>query len=210
MSRYQASTARRLEQLMNERLERILHRMPEGAAKATLAELRRGVGRAPGELPGLWGILLEGLPEELQGAGSEPSEEENALYAALTLFAVHQQGWDLKGSPMHRSGSSFGAAVAALAALAPAGDENARERVERRFTRAATSTELKELSYHLRGLVQMLGANGIPVDWAQTASQLYRWQFPGQTASVRLRWGEDFYRASARGTDNDQRKDETQ
>ena len=206
MSYYQVRVEKQIRELMSRRIDQILHRMPEGSAKATLAELRRGVGRAPGELPDLWGILLEGLPEELEGTGGEPSEAENALYTALTLFAVHQQGWDPRSNPMHRIGSSFGAAVAQLA---PRGDETARERVERRFTRAATSTGLPELAHHLRGLVQLLRAEGLPVDWAQMASQLYRWQFPRQTASVCLRWGEDFYRAGVHSDDNDDRKDET-
>ena len=187
------------------RLRWLLDQTSEGVCKATLAELRRGVGKAPGELPGLWKILLDTLPEEMQGRGMGPSREETAIYTALTLFAVHQQGWDPKKEPMHRRGCELGAAVAQL--VQP-NDEDARERMERRFTRAATSLDMAELTHHLRGLVQMLSAQGTPVDWAQLAGQLYLYQFSDRIAGVRLRWGERFYRTLNRTEKNDEGKEE--
>ena len=184
--------AEAIEAYTERRLRWLLDQTSESVCKATLAELRRGVGRAPGEFPRLWGMLLDPMPEELQGRSMEPSREEIAAYTALTLFAVHQQGWDPKKEPMHRRGCEIGAAIAQLI---PAGDEDARERIERRFTRAATSLDMAELAHHPRGLVQQLSAQGIPMDWAQLAGQLYLYQFPDLIAGVRLRWGESFYRA---------------
>ena len=71
-----------------------LHRLqalPDNQRRAELAKLRRGIGHAPGELPELWGSFLLGMPESFQGR-SAPSAAEWAVYLALTLYAMHQQG----------------------------------------------------------------------------------------------------------------------
>ena len=74
--------------------------LPKPQRRARLAELRRGVGHQPGDLPALWGSFLQELPKELWGretaAGEcrEPSEAEWAVYLALTLYALHQQKLD--------------------------------------------------------------------------------------------------------------------
>ena len=62
------------------------------AANAQLAVWRRGIGHKPGELPALWGAFLADMPEEFYGRDGNPSREEWAVYTALTLFALHQQG----------------------------------------------------------------------------------------------------------------------
>lgn len=46
---------------------RRLQVLPEPQRRAELAELRRGVGRQPGDLPALWGALLADMPEQLPG-----------------------------------------------------------------------------------------------------------------------------------------------
>lgn len=71
--------------------------LPKPQRRARLAELRRGVGHQPGDLPALWGSFLQELPKGLWGretaAGEcrKPSEAEWAVYLALTLYALHQQ-----------------------------------------------------------------------------------------------------------------------
>lgn len=74
--------------------------------RAQLAMLRRGVGKKPGDLPELWGILFGDLPEEFLSVSGEPTREEWAVYTALTLYALHQQGSEATGPEgcMHRPG----------------------------------------------------------------------------------------------------------
>ena len=67
--------------------------LPENQRRAELAKLRRGIGHAPGELPDLWGGLLQGMPASFYGTNG-PSHEEWAVYLALTLYALHQQSND--------------------------------------------------------------------------------------------------------------------
>ena len=47
-----------------ERRIRQIQGLPEHPRRAALANLRRGIGRAPGELPELWGSFLQEMPPE--------------------------------------------------------------------------------------------------------------------------------------------------
>lgn len=92
-----------------------LHRLqalPDNQRRAELAKLRRGIGHAPGDLPELWGSFLLEMPESFQGR-SAPSAAEWAVYLALTLYAMHQQGND---RPMNCPGNTLGRAVRQLGA----------------------------------------------------------------------------------------------
>ena len=159
------------------------------AVRAALARLRRGIGKAPGSMPELWSVTLDGLPEPLLGKGNIPSPGEWAVHTALTLYALHQQGKDLKKECMNRDGESLGAAVRNLAQS----DEDRESAVTRRFNAAATSDSFEEFSRHLRGLVELLKSENLPLDYPSLAEDLYRFQFPEQRDGIRLKWGQDFY-----------------
>lgn len=173
-----------------------------GSSKAQLAQLRRGVGKRPGELPELWGIFLRNMPEELMGKEGRPSYAEWAIYTALTLFALHQQG---HSEPMHAEGEEnrLGRAVKKLAH-----GEEEEENVRRKFSIAARSDDMEELSYHLKTLVRMLGSNDIKLDYEDLAKDLYRFQFENDADQVRLKWGQDFYRFVGTKDRGEEEKDE--
>ena len=173
-------------------IKRILTTSSDGAARAALANLRRGIGHAPGEIPEIWGEFLLNMPEEFLGKEGEPSHAEWAIYTALTLFALHQQGKDRASESMDREDISLGSAAARLIE-----SEDDRERVSRRFYPAATASDMKDLSQKLRGLVTLLRANGIALDHAMLAADLYLFQNPDTADRVRLRWGEDFCRTNS-------------
>ena len=190
------SKAKRVSGFVASRLE-WLHNNPEsGETKAALANMRRGVGKTPGEIPALWGLLFDGFPENLMGFDGNPSEAEWAVYTALTLFSVHQQSKSLSDAFMSRENLKFGNAVRLLAHNTKPEDDEF-ERVRRKFNIVATSADIRELSHHLRGLIQLMRSEGIPLDYPKLAADLYEWQFPDGLLRVRLNWGQDFYRASA-------------
>ena len=169
-----------------------LRKMPENAYRAELANLRRGAGKKPGDLPELLGTILQNMPEEFYGKNGEASKEEWAVYTVLTTFAVHQQGhsqneWMSTDCP-------FGSAVRKLA---PNDDE--LERVLRRFNAFATSADIEEASHYLRGLAQLLRGTDMPFDYPALAADLYYFQFPESAPKVRLKWGQDFYRIKKKG-----------
>lgn len=181
-----------------------LQSLPEPQWRAELAELRRGVGHRPGDLPELWGGFLEEMPQELWG-GKEPSAAEWAIYLSLTLYALHQQG-DRTPS-MNQPGCTLGRAVRQLAEKSAApGQDWTESSVLRRFNALATSDSMPEVSHHLRGMIQLLRRADLPLDYPQLAEELYRFQFPEGAASVRLQWGRDLYRMSADTSENKEKE----
>ncbi len=170
------------------KIQRLTSAGNDSLSRANLARLRRGIGKVPGSLPELWGLIFDGMPEDLAGLGNQPSWGEWACYMSLTLFALHQQGNDWKTACMNLKGQSLGLAVRKLVQ-----NEEDEDRVKRRFDRVVTSDSPEELAHHLRGLVQLLKAGNIPLDYPGLTQDLYRFLIPGQRDGVRLRWGRDFY-----------------
>ena len=170
--------------------------LPEHPNKAMLANLRRGIGRAPGDIPALWGAFFHDLPQGLQSDRGKASPAEWAIYTALTLYALHQQG---QSSSMHRSGNGLGYAVHKLAAPEKSPEESS---VFRRFNALATASSAEELAHHLRGIIQLLRREGIPLDYAQLAEDLYWMQFSATAPRVRLRWAEDYYHMPSEDNEN--------
>jgi CRISPR system Cascade subunit CasB len=181
-----SSAKETIEKLTQKKLDWIMNKDGEGQSRAILANLRRGVGRSPGEIPELWGALFDRMPD----CFFENKRSEWALYTALTLFALHQQGHELQTEPMHREKVGLGTA---MACLVDDQREN-EERITRRFNQIATSADLWEMSQHLRGAVQLMRREGIPLDYALLAGDLYQYQNPDFQTSVRLRWGRDYYK----------------
>lgn len=172
---------------MKSRLIRFENNIETKQNTGELATLRRGIGKTPGDQPNLWGILFEGLPEDLMSASGLPSYAEWGIYTALTLYALHQQG---SSASIQCDGVGIGAAVARLVE-----NEDDRPRIARRFNAFATSNDMTEAAYHLRGLVQLLKAENISLDYAMLACELYEYQMNDENRSrIRLKWGQDFYR----------------
>lgn len=163
----------------------------EHTQRASLANLRRGIGKAPGELPVLWGEFLQDLSEELQSTDEQPSRAEWAIYLTLTMYALHQQGHTLPQDNMNREGVSLGAAVRRLVKDGEKPEDNS---VLKRFNRLLTASGMPEAANHLRGIVQLLRRDGIPLDYPQLAEELYLLQIPEKAPRVRLHWGRDYYR----------------
>ncbi len=162
----------------------------ESATRAILARLRRGIGKAPGSLPDLWDVTLGGLPEELFSKDEEPTYSEWAVHTALTLYALHQQGKNFEKQIMSIEGAFLGTAVRRLVES----DHGNEDAVTRRFHAVAVSESFERLSWHLRGLVQLLRSKDIPLDYAALTEDLYWFQFQDRRDDIRLKWGQDFYR----------------
>lgn len=180
---------------MKRKLER-LRTLPENQRRAELAELRHGIGHAPGELPAIWGAFLTDLPEEFYRNDGNASPGEWAVYTALTMFALHQQGHDFRSEWMNEDGMKFGASVRKLAKKdeGKGEDEDKLKRIRARFNKIATASDLPELNHHLRGVINLLSGNGIKLDYADLAVDLYNYSYAEGRTKVRLKWGQDFCR----------------
>ena len=183
---------------------RVLRENPdESGTKAYLAKMRKGVGKVPGADPELWGILFEDLPEELIGRGNTPGRAELALYTAFTLYAIHQQGRSLKDENAHQRGIGFGRAAGEMAAQ----DPESLKAVRRRFNAAAVSSDLTELAWHMKGMVQLFRQKEIRLDYVQLAVDFYLYQDLEKIPEIRLKWGRDFYRYCNVKAENEEEKE---
>ncbi|MFG2856678.1 type I-E CRISPR-associated protein Cse2/CasB [Streptomyces mirabilis] len=174
---------------------------------AALARLRRGAGRDAAELPDLWGLVdtgpLHTRQEDVRPLGEhELKRAENALYAALTLWAFHQQS---RGTAMHRRhapGHPTGLGAAVRRLMPP---DSIDEAVRKRLVRAGTAADLVTVTQRLRDLVALLRREDGPLDYGLLAGQLYTWQWPDGPAAVRREWGRSFHAfqpTAASGLDN--------
>jgi CRISPR system Cascade subunit CasB len=166
----------------------------QAASLATLARLRRGAGKLPGEVPDIFPFTLA---FELAGpdASNDPTREETAAHIAVTLYALHQQS---RSKRAHQRGNSIGRALRRL--FGPGEPSIPPDPVTRRFQVLVTAESLDELSYHARGAVQLLRgaqASTISLDYGRFADDLVRWQIPGGAAQVRRKWARDYYRQAA-------------
>jgi len=163
-------------------------RRPQSAwSRASLAQLRRGVGRDVGAVPEILELTVN--PDAPPAWSDAPTRDEIAVHTAMTLYAVHQQSQLL---PMHASRVSFGSALGAIRYVD--GKENAG--VVRRFQAMGTASSLEELVHHARSLITMLRSANRGFDYGQFAEDLVMFQKPGRADRVRLKWGRDFYRAA--------------
>jgi CRISPR system Cascade subunit CasB len=64
---------------------------------------------------------------------------------------------------------------------------------KRRFIAAAASKTIQGFSRHLRGLIQLMRADNITLDYPELAENLYEFQLQDGSDRMRLKWGQDFY-----------------
>ncbi|MFE9334869.1 type I-E CRISPR-associated protein Cse2/CasB [Streptomyces sp. NPDC006925] len=158
----------------------------EAWAVARLAQLRRGAGKAPEEVPELFGLTgTERLYGE-KGPGPDSERADTAVHLAVTLYALHQQSH--RTARMHVPGRRLGGAVRALM---PRGEID--EPLRRHFVRVAGATSSNVLAYRLRELVLLLRSESEPLDYARLADQIEQALDPGRRLKVRQEWGREFH-----------------
>ena len=185
-----AEDAKQVSAFVKHKIIKLKENQNDAATRAMLAKLRRGIGKTPGSMPELWEVTMEGMPEALYRKGGEPTRGEWAVHTALTLYALHQQGKDLQKKWMHQDDVTLGTALRKLIN----NDEEQEKRVKRRFDTAATSESLPEFAHHLRGVIQILKTQDIPLDYALLAKDLYWFQVQEARDGIKLNWGRDFYK----------------
>ncbi len=186
-----------VKEFVENKIQNLLNERDTGRGKAALANLRRGVGKMPGEFPEIWRVFLEKMPEAWMRKDGVPSREEWSIYITLTMFALHQQG---RYHSMQLEGESLGKAIRKLVDEEVEGDE---KRVLRRFNPLVTATDMVEVSYHLRGLIQLLRSKELPLDYGMLAEDLFLFQIPERQSRVQLRWGQDFYRNNTKNAEGE-------
>lgn len=148
-------------------------------SKPAWAKLRRGVAKPLGEMPELMCyVFFDDLDTE--------KSFDQALYTALTLYAIHQQGRESNVNEGSQ-GKSFGSAVKQLLTQE---NENA---IKRRFDKVLTAKDLDELATHARGLANLMRNSNVTLDYVKFVFDLYKFQNIDKRRKVVLSWGKDYY-----------------
>lgn len=153
------------------------------------ANLRRSLGKPAGSVPDVYGITLEGLPSFLEGIGNNPSRGETIAHLTISLFALHTQS---ASRPVHQLGIGLGSALQKF--MLSSGIETVDDSpLMRRIKALLTADSLDEISVHLRGLIQQLRTESIPLDYGQLAEDLWWLSQEGHRNGVRLNWSRQLY-----------------
>ncbi|MFJ1746394.1 type I-E CRISPR-associated protein Cse2/CasB [Streptomyces sp. NPDC088116] len=176
------------------------YRQDNPAAVADLARLRRGAGKMAHEVQDHWGLGgLEELAEVLADTERHVRREhaEEAVYLAVTLWALHQQS--VRDSDMHNPKSSLGGAVRTLMRKKRSenrSEDEPNEPLRTRLVRVGTAESIESVAVRLREIVLLLRGEQVPLDYGRLADQLYRWQSRPDRAAVRREWGREFHLAA--------------
>lgn len=169
---------------------RIIYKLGErlelSETKAILSRLRNSIGRDISETIAIWPLLFEEVPLEYLSKNGIPTNQENAILAALQLYALHQQG---KSKSVHEStDNNIGKALHDIR------DTN-NTALDRRFNALITSGNFKELITHLRHLISIFKQEAdTKIDYAKLAEDFYWYQMSSESANrMRMRWGQGYY-----------------
>jgi CRISPR system Cascade subunit CasB len=163
------------------------HRETDSGARATLAILRRAVGKPPGEAADaarfVWGFLPRDAPPW------QVDEEEEVFHLIAGLFALHPKPWP-EADTASRS-RNLGASFARLRAAVE--QRGGGESVERRLV-ALLNSHADDLPKHLRQAISLLRSEDIPVDWLQLLRDIRGWDRDDRR--VQRRWAQAFWGAA--------------
>lgn len=140
--------------------------------RAMLAELRRGLGRMPGEASGMFPYVVPFI--------QSPYEEAD-LYLIASLFALH---------PASIPYGNFGGHLRTVADSA--GDDVA---TTRRFVQLLRQ-QRESIDSPLRQHISLLKSQEIAVNWHQLLFDLRQWEHPDHY--VQKQWAGSYWRLSAK------------
>lgn len=155
-----------------------------------LAALRNSLGKSYENAPDVWPIIIPFLPDEFIGRGT-PTYEEKAIYNALQLYALGQQG----SAKVENDGHSrnMGAALGAFRT-----DDSVS--LDRRFNAMITSSSYYEFFQHMRHLFKLGKSKGsLKVNFPKLAEDLFLYQM-GRNRQIGLSWAKDYYRSGPKDT----------
>lgn len=183
-----------IEQRFADALKKLAERRDaDSSARATLAALRRGLGKQPGDAPEMYRFVQPRI-------GVRSPSDENRFYLVASLFAAHQISPGEQDADIPRR-ANIGASLRQFAGAKP----EAVESTERRFS-ALLQCDEEELADHLRHAVSLLKSEEIPVHWAQLLRDIARWDNPRKYAQ--RDWARAYW-MSKQDDENDPKESET-
>lgn len=175
--------------------------------KASLSALRSAATIDGYRAQKVWPVFLSNLDEQWLSKNGKATREEAAIFAAVRMYALHQQASDScafsrrnysdkkdeKKKDVEKNGREL---FEALNWIKQGTDFH--EALDRRVQALLGTTNYNAAIDQLVHLMQIIKSKktGIQIDYARLAGDLYKFQLGYRQANeVRLRWGEQYYRA---------------
>lgn len=179
--------------------------------KASLAALRSAATIDGYRAQKVWPVFLGNLDEQWLSKNGKATREEAAIFAAVRMYALHQQASDSCAfgrrnySDKKDEETNSRELFEALNRLKQGTDSH--EALDRRVQALLGTNNYNAVIDQLVHLMQIIKSKktGIKIDYARLAGDLYKFQFGYRQANeVRLRWGEQYYRAFKKSDTNQQ------
>jgi len=187
---------------------RIMSYASNNNSSGELANLRKGYGKSCFDVPMLVsGACFHGMDESMLGK-KVVSKEQHAAYTALTAFAAHQQGKDIKKDIVHEKGITFGKAVSRIID----GDETSNSMLtnSKMLYRLSESRDMKEFNERLKHFISLFKQKNVKLDYYDFASDVYYFQFKNGNKNVKLKWCTDLSRGMYEKTKDNNNKESIQ
>lgn len=156
-----------------------------GNISGTLAVLRRSIGKNYEEASDVWPILIPFMPDEFIGTGN-PTYEEKAVYNAMQLYALGQQG--SKKIENDKNNRNMGSSLRALRM------DNSVS-LDRRFRSMITTSSYDEFVHQLQQIYKLGKSKGnLKVNFPKLADDLF-WYQTGRGKLIRLSWAKEYFKA---------------
>jgi len=160
-------------------LVRLAHtRDSDPTARATLAMLRRGLGKEPGEAPEMYRYVQPRLAAVAEW-------DEGRYYLVASLFAAHQVNWHETDTPDPRR-LNIGASFRQFINAKPESSDSTQRRFE-----ALLECDREELPIHLRHAVSLLKSGDTWIHWEQLLRDIAQWNCEGKP--VQRRWARAYW-----------------
>jgi len=163
--------------------------------KAVLASLRHATSITSQQAQPVWPVLIANLEEHQLSISGVPTQAEVAVYSAVRLYAIHQQG--VNDHCVYASAGDEAKGMQLFSALAnQRSHEDTRVALDRRVRMLLATTNVNSIINSLSHMVSILKASDakLKIDYSLLALDLYGLQLNHEHANkVRLRWGEQYY-----------------
>lgn len=164
--------------------------------KAALAGIRNAASIESPQAQTVWPILMANLDENWLSTTGKPTRAETAIFTAVRLYAIHQQGQtnSVYGPSYDKQEDGGVPLFTALARLRqnPENQVALDRRVQNLLGTTNVASALNSLNHIVPILKQRNSAQKI--DYAKLADDLYWYQLGYEQANgVRLVWGQQYY-----------------
>lgn len=164
--------------------------------KAILASIRSAASMTSPRAQKVWPIMMDKLEKSMLSKDGQPTPAEVAIYAAIHLYAIHQQSQELfvfgsAGKEESADGLTFFSALANLRR-----NSETREALDRRVQALFGTTNVNSVVNSMTHLIDILKATNPTqkIDYPKLANDLFWFQKGNQyTKKVRLSWGQEYY-----------------